>query len=232
MEIDSLNTFIVKTFLKDKTEQIEFEKNQEFKINTYISWVNEIFKEAMKRLDPDFEELYKEKNEYIQRNCEKYYKNILDFNKIEEEKKENLNFLSFQRKVFKIIPISDSTEDINGIKENLMSYNKCIKVSNEKTRLIKSIFNEKISNFHNNLNNSFNLCRSKEGEQNIIDCYGESFAKHVHEIAESEYFIRYSIRFLIDEYKNDQSGFKKSSLSTAYRLSMRELNEDVFKKYI
>jgi len=231
MEINSLNRFIKNT-LKDKSSQIEFENNEEFKVNTYISWANDIFKQAMNRLDSDFDELYKEKKDYIKRNCEKHYKYILNNNTLQEELKENLNFLPFQRKVFKIIPKNNDEKYIDDIKDSLMSYNKCLKTSNEKTRLIKSIYVDRVNTFHESLNNSFRLCRSKEGEQDLVDCYGESIAKHITDIAEIEVYIRYSIQFLINEYKNNESGFKKSSLSTAYRFSMRELNEDIYKKYI
>lgn len=206
-----------------KNEKVEL-NGDERKILAGVNWLFEIKKQSFERFDKKFENLKEKTKNVTKANCGEIYDEIV----------KNSNFVEKNEKNF--ILINFKGFNVEQQIQNLKKYHKCKETNYDKFNLMKMIFAEKYTEWQQETNHCFKICRSKPltalDENNISDCYCKCMKKAALELPKIEYYLTQAFNKLEKELDEGKIDIEKADVLHPYRFSRREYDDNTIRKYI
>ncbi len=192
------------------------------KLKAGINWIEDIHRTSFRRYDDMLNQLKSECKECVKKNCSDDYNWILSNGEIITEEDKSIKFR-----------FTDAEIGKKGI-EVVNRYKKCKIDCYEKVELFTDVMGRNYSKWNKELNLCFIICRAKPLDKNeyLPNCYTNCMIKNVYALASHEFYLKYVFENLLNEYKKNYFDRSKADVMHSYRVQLRELDEEVIKKYL
>jgi hypothetical protein len=203
-------------FINKWTDGLGITDERDRKIKAGVNWLFTIHKKSFERYEVMWRELREKCKTCARVNCKNEYNELMKHINVNKDNGGNVV--------------------VTGLKDNdlLTKYTQCKKGCYEKVDLLNHILGRRYRDWNKDLNYCFILCRAKpiDKTNDLPNCYITCMVDKSYDLAEIEFYIKYSYDKLVNEYDRGYFDNSKSDLTHIYRIKERPLTPDLVRKYL